>query len=144
MVGGRAPAEQAVPCVGRAPGVSGVSGENGQSGVTTRFSVANVIVSGLQSVLVAISSVVVAAVLVYDVNRAIVPRILGEQGWRRWRAAGTLTALAAASFLHRGVGPLWLKRTGITAVVLACAVVLRCSIPLKRLVERSVQSRRGG
>jgi hypothetical protein len=103
-----------------------------------------VISSGLQSVLVTISCGVVAAVLVYDVNRAIVPRISGEQRWRRWRSAATVTALAAMAFLHRGVGPLWLKRTGVAAFVLACAVVLRCSIPLKRLVERSVQSRRNG
>jgi len=102
-----------------------------------------VISSGLQSVVVVISGGITAAVLVYDVNRAIVPRIFGEQRWRRWRAIATVTAVAAVAFLHRGVGPLWLKRIVMAGFVLSFLVILRCSIPLKRLVERSLESRRG-
>lgn len=98
--------------------------------------------SGLQSVVVVISGGVTAAVLVYDVNRAIVPRLFGEQRWRRWRAVATVTAVAAVALLHRGVGPLGLKRMVMAAFVLSCVVILRCSIPLKRLVERSLRSRR--
>ena len=99
---------------------------------------------GLHSVLVAIPCGVTAAVLVYDLNRAIVPRIRGEEPWRRWRALSTVTAIAAVAFLQRGFGPLWVKRLAMGLFLVACAVVLRCSVPLKRLVERSLQRRRGG
>jgi hypothetical protein len=101
-----------------------------------------VISSGLQSVVVVISGGITAVVLAYDVNRAIVPRIFGEQRWRRWRAVATVTAVAAVAFLQKGVSPLWLKRIVMAAFVLSLLVILRCSIPLKRLVERSLQSRR--
>jgi hypothetical protein len=101
-----------------------------------------VISLGFQSVVVMISGGITAAVLVYDVKRAIVPRIFGEQRWRRWRAVATVIAVAAVAFLQREVGPLWLKRIVMAAFALSFVVVLGCSIPLKRLVERSLQSRR--
>lgn len=96
------------------------------------------------SYLIAIPCGVTAAVFVYDVKRAVTPRIVGEQRWRYRRAIATVGAVAAAALLHGGVSPLWLQRLEMAAFVLACVVVLGCSIPLKRLVEKSLQSRRLG
>lgn len=90
-----------------------------------------------ESALVPISaaaSAVVAIVFVYDAKRALWPRIPGEQPWRQARLMGTATAVVAMAVLHRSAGPLWVRRTAFAVFVIALLIVLRCSIPLKRLV----------
>lgn len=99
----------------------------------------------LEAVLVPISAaaaVVVAMVFVYDAKRALWPRIPGEQPWRQARVMGTATAVAAMAVLHRSAGPLWARRAAFAVLVVALLIVLRCSIPLKRLVaSRLIQPR---
>jgi hypothetical protein len=84
----------------------------------------------------------VAVVLVYDAKRALWPRIAGEQPWRRARVAGTTAALIALSILQRAAGPQWVKRAAIVGLVVALGLVLRCSVPLKRMVAAAVRKRR--
>ena len=100
------------------------------------------ITPAFQSYLVAIPCAVTAVVLAYDVKRAMAPRIAGERWWRQWRAGATVVAASAATFLNGATGSLWLKRVVMGGFVLACLVVLRCSIPLKRLVEETLEGRR--
>jgi hypothetical protein len=95
----------------------------------------------LRSLLWAICCGLIAVVLVYDMNRALWPRIAGEQRWRRGRVAATTTALIAVAVLQRSAGALWLRRLAVMVMVLAVAGVLRCSIPLKRLVANRLLQR---
>jgi protein-S-isoprenylcysteine O-methyltransferase Ste14 len=91
----------------------------------------------LESALMPISAAawaVVAMLFVYDAKRALWPRIPGEQPWRQARVMGTATAVTAMVVLYRSLGPLWARRTALAVLVIALLVVLRCSIPLKRLV----------
>ena len=91
----------------------------------------------LESALVPISaaaSAVIAIVFVYDAKRALRPRIPGEQPWRQARVMATSTAVVAMAVLHCSAGPAWVRRAGFAVLVIALLVVLRCSIPLKRLV----------
>ena len=48
----------------------------------------------------------------------------------------------AIAVLERAVGPLWLKRTALLVLLFALGAVLRCSVPLKRLVAAAVRQRR--
>jgi hypothetical protein len=92
----------------------------------------------------AISCGLIAVVLVYDMKRALWPRIAGEQLWRRGRVLTTTTALIAIAVLRRPVSPPWLHHLAVVALVLALAGVMRCSIPLKRLVALRLRQRHEG
>jgi hypothetical protein len=94
------------------------------------------------SAALAVCLFVAAVVFIYDAKRALWPVIPGEQGWRRARVAATTTAFIASFALLRTAGPLWIKRAAVLALLLSLAVVLRCSIPLKRLVARKLLYRR--
>jgi hypothetical protein len=96
------------------------------------------------TVVLMVCTVLVAVIYVYDAKRALWPLIRGEQRWRRGRVAGTTTALIAISVLQRSAGPLWAKRVALLALLLALGVVLRCSIPLKSMVARTLHYRREG
>jgi hypothetical protein len=96
------------------------------------------------TVVLAVCIVALAIIYVYDAKRAVWPLIPDEQRWRRGRVAGTTTALIALSVLHRSAGPLWAKRLALLALFLALAVVLRCSIPLRNMVARTLLYRREG
>lgn len=82
----------------------------------------------------AIASAVVAVLFLYDAKRALWPRIPGEQPWRRARLVGTTGTVLAVAVLHRAGGSVWLGRIALAALVLGLVVVLRCSIPLRRIV----------
>ncbi len=92
--------------------------------------------------LVAVPWAVAAAVLVYDVDRSFRPRITGERVWRRGRAAASIVAGASASFLHWATTTIAVKRLVLGLFFVACVIVLRCSIPLKRLVQHAVDERK--
>ena len=94
------------------------------------------------TVLLTVCTVLVAVIYVYDAKRALWPLIPGEQAWRRGRVAGTTTALIAMAVLQRSAGPLWAKRASLLALLLALAVVLRCSILLKGMVASALLYRR--
>ncbi len=96
----------------------------------------------LHAGLVAVPCAVAAAVLAYDVDRSFRPRITGERLWRRGRAAAGLVAGAAAAVLQWGSTTIAVKRFLIAVFVMACLVVLRCSVPLKRLVQHAVDERK--
>lgn len=96
----------------------------------------------LHAGLVAVPWAVAAAVLVYDVDRSFRPRLTGERVWRRGRAVAGIIAGAAAAFLHWAVATIAIKRIVFGIFVIACLVVLRCSIPLKRLVQHAVDERK--
>ena len=95
------------------------------------------------ALLLTTSSLLVGLILAYDAKRAVWPRIPGEQAWRRGRVFGTTGALVALGLLQRTAGPLWVKRVAILALIITLGVVLRCSVPLKRLVAQAVQRRKG-
>jgi peptidoglycan/LPS O-acetylase OafA/YrhL len=96
------------------------------------------------TVVLAVCILLVAVIYLYDAKRALWPMLPGEQGWRRGRVVGTTTALVAMSVLHRGAGPLWARGIAVVALLLSLAVVLRCSIRLKRLVAGALLYRREG
>jgi hypothetical protein len=96
----------------------------------------------LRSLVWAVCCGLIAVVLVYDMKRALWPRIVGEQPWRRGRVAATTTALIAIAILQQVAGSLWPRRLAVVALVLALGAVLRCSIPLKRLVAQRLLQRR--
>ena len=94
--------------------------------------------------LVAVPWAVAAAVLAYDVDRSFRPRITGERVWRRGRAAAGVVAGAAAAFLHWATTTIAVKRLVLGIFFVACLIVLRCSVPLKRLVQHAVDERKRG
>jgi hypothetical protein len=96
------------------------------------------------TVVLTVCTVLVAVIYVYDAKRALWPLIPGEQRWRRGRVAGTTAALIAISVLQRNAGSLWANRAALVALLLGLGVVLRCSIPLKSLVARTLLHRREG
>lgn len=88
----------------------------------------------LGSLLLGASCFVIAAVSVYDVNRAIYPRLAGEARWRFGRAAATLIGFFAFALIQL-VELRWLKHLLELEFLLACAAVLLCSLHLFRLFK---------
>jgi hypothetical protein len=91
--------------------------------------------------LLTLGSSLTALVLAYDAKRAVLPRIEGERLWRQRRAMATSTAVVAFGVLQRVRGPIWVKPVALLAFAVACAVVLWCSVPLKRLVANALRNR---
>jgi hypothetical protein len=91
--------------------------------------------------LLTLGSSLTAFVLGYDTKRAVWPRIAGERPWRQRRAMATTAAVVAFSVLYRVRGPVCVKPVALLAFAVACAVVLWCSVPLKRLVAKALRNR---
>jgi protein-S-isoprenylcysteine O-methyltransferase Ste14 len=89
----------------------------------------------------ALGSSLTALVLGYDTKRAMWPRIEGERPWRQRRAMATSMAVVAFSVLHQASGPAWVRPVALLAFAVACAAVLWCSVPLKRLVAQALRTR---
>ena len=78
---------------------------------------------------------IAALLLVYDVRRALQPRIAGERPWREARVIGLITLVLGALVLQRFHGSGWIDGAIQLVLVLTLVPLLWSSVSLTRLVS---------
>jgi hypothetical protein len=77
---------------------------------------------------------VAAFLLVYDVHRALRPRIAGEGPWRESRVLGIATLVLGTLALQAFDGPAWMGWAIVAVLVLSLIPLLWSWVSLTRLV----------